>query len=518
MSALLAFLVLVAAPAGFVVLRTLIARAPRVQEHARNSAELWDALAVAVQRGDRAELDRVCRANEQAIVDAFPSWAKRDPALGRPTRREIDQLVQVLGAVAEHMRDRLGRAEPWALLTAPPGGNPIDAWQRDLQRAQALEEADRHDDAVELLEALLERVRALEGTAADELAAVTHGRLGRALFHTGRVERAKAAFERALALSEANGDVDGRRAYHSSLFEVQRYLANAPEAARHAEALAQLLLDQGDVSRGAWYGQQAILVARGEAKNRIVVRVGERVFELENLPALERDVTYDFEYRRNRITLGAAALRVRAGSSLAERRELEEALSEWRAAAAIDPHDPQPHYESGVALLELGSLAGDRGEARYAEALAAFERTEELAPGWFLCRHYAWLARELVADRLGGWAVSAALAVRDDAPGTSEQQATIARDALARAPTFAWMHVALGRSLRRSGDARGAERALRAGLDATTEPCFQGDLLLELATLLKPGSDERDELLLRASRVDGTLMSSAAAHVIRKHA
>lgn len=193
-----------------VLVAVLVLRSRPAEPPIDDEPSLRAALTEVVSRGDRAALDRLCRVHEQAIVDAFPRWAKRDPALGPPDRAEIDALAQLLGTVAQHMQT-LGRDEPWTLLTSPPGGNPIVAWENDLARAGELEARERFDDAAALLESTLARTRPLEGSAADELRPMTTGRLGSVLFHAGRVEEAERCFEEALVELAGLGESSDER-------------------------------------------------------------------------------------------------------------------------------------------------------------------------------------------------------------------------------------------------------------------------------------------------------------------
>lgn len=480
---------------------------PAAAKKIEDPAALKAALEDAVRRDDLDRVVAIARLHEDEIVARFPTWARRDPALGPPARGELDAYVHFLGTLADVFARVLGRQELWDRLS---GGadNPIVRWEKELVQASALVESARYDEAITQLEATLARVKALSGNAVDALLPKTLGQLAVAYFHLGRAQDALPVFERALALCRDVGDREGVRVYHRGLFEALRWLGRGAEAAEHANRLAELL-STNDPEEARFFERQGRIVAAGEPRVRVIARLGRHRYELDDLPEAAGGERISLELHRDRLALGAGGVPLRRGQQLAAKGELESALVALAEAGEIDPHDPQPHYESGVALLELG---------RSAEALAAFEQTEALAPGWFLCRQYRWLAREQLGGRLGAWSFGAVRATLDDATTSPDERVRVAREALERASGFAWMHVSLARARRRAQpkDTATIEREVRAALPSIDEPCFRAELTFELAITLDPDSDERAQLLLDVVRIDGTPMASAAAKLVRQ--
>jgi uncharacterized protein (TIGR03435 family) len=120
-----------------------------------------------------------------------------------------------------------------------------------------------------------------------------------------------------------------------------------------------------------------------------------------------------FQFERNRISLGGVTTLVEEGSRLGSAGENQRALAAFQAAALLDPHDPQPPYLAGLALLELG---------RYADAVASYDTTDRLAPGWFHCRADRWMAAELAAGRVSPETFRAVRALEDGNAPPDEMQ------------------------------------------------------------------------------------------------
>jgi hypothetical protein len=128
--------------------------------------------------------------------------------------------------------------------------------------------------------------------------------------------------------------------------------------------------------------------------------LGPKQYEIDDVsPAMFSDTPVQFVFERDRLTLRLAENLTRRGEAHGSASRYFEALADFRAAAEIDPHAPNPHYQSGFSLMHL---------ERYSEAVDAYESCERLAPGWFNCRGDLYLARHLSAGR---WPAPAFLAV-----------------------------------------------------------------------------------------------------------
>ena len=185
---------------------------------------------------------------------------------------------------------------------------------------------------------------------------------------------------------------------------------------------------------------------------------------------------------------------------------VEEAVAELVSATQADPFAPQPYYQLGVLALYA---------AGYAEAAACFRKANELAPGWFHCRRYHWLAGQLAGGRLGHDTFLTLQALdggREDR--TPAAKVEMAREALGRTPDLAWLYLCLGGYLKELGQERDAERAFRDGLEHAGEPDVRCCLMLEQAILLDPTAPERRRLLDAVRQLNGNLMATATAGVL----
>jgi tetratricopeptide (TPR) repeat protein len=161
----------------------------------------------------------------------------------------------------------------------------------------------------------------------------------------------------------------------------------------------------------------------------------------------------EFVFKRNRVTLAPARRRTTDGEQLGGQGRHAEAYAAFQEAARLDPFDPHPRYLSGLALLHL---------RRYAEAVAEYEVTERLAPGWFNCRADLWLARELARGAIDHELFRIVYQL-EDAPVPPREKVGMAEAALRVAPRLAPLHLFHGRSLDALGATAAAETAYRNG-------------------------------------------------------
>jgi hypothetical protein len=141
-----------------------------------------------------------------------------------------------------------------------------------------------------------------------------------------------------------------------------------------------------------------------------------------------------------------------------------------------------------------------------------------LAPGWFCCRRYLWLARQLAGGRFDHetfLTLQALDAGREDR--TPDAKVSLARDALAKTPDIAWLYLCLGGYLKMLQQFQEAETAFRHSLDHAEEPDVKSCLLLELAGVLESNSLERKRLLEEVRNLNGNLMAAASAGLVLQY-
>ncbi len=463
-----------------------------------DAGQLRQALFEAAQAGDARRLERLCRANRAAVAEHFPGWQKVPPVM-RDDPQALQAYMQGLVAVAQTFADRLGSPELLQRLIGSPQDNPLVRWQEGLGRAQALMAELRYGDARQLLSDLLIDARGLRGSGVDAYRPVTLGQLGECYFQAREAEKAVGPWEQALDLCARQGDAAGVTAYLGNLYEAHRYLGQAEPAAAYAGRLADAFERQGQADEARRYRRQAEVVRAGEPLNRVVAVVEGRRYELDEVRPVENQHV-QFVFERNRITLRPATAATERGEQLGSAGRYDEALEAFRAAAAADPFDPHARYQEGLSLLHL---------QRYADAVEAYEATEELAPGWFHCRADLWLARQLALGDIGH-ETFLALHLLEDGGLPPAEQADLAAQALGRTPDLAPLHLLHGQGLSRLGRTDEAQAAYRRGLASGPEPDTKARLLVELGILVADPA-ERTQLLREAQAAGGNLVAAASA-------
>lgn len=394
-----------------------------------------------------------------------------------------------------------------ALKGGGPEKNPLTRWEAAMTRAQALMKEGDYDEPHTLLENELIDSRKLIGTGPERYRAITLGMISQCRFHRGDVESALGPAQTAVEICEKAGDLQGVHAYLETAMQIRRYLGQASEAATLLERLAEVTDRMGRRAESHVLKRRAAVVRAGEPLCRVLLVIDGHRYEVDDAPRA-RNGRVDFEFERNRLPLGRCNVLVRKGGELGAAGRREEALSMFRQAAPLDPHNPDPHYQAGVAFMELG---------RVSEAVDEFRATEELAPGWFQCRSDLWLAEQILLGRFRP-EVFIALRALQDGPGTPEQKLALAEPAVSRCDDFAPFQLQVGLLLAESGRPDDAVAALRRGLEAAEEPDVRTRLLVGLAQVLPPGR-ERTSLLSDAVALKGNLVAAAtAAFVLRSGA
>src|SRR5688572_24190604 len=124
---------------------------------------LREALLEAAAQADPRPLERLCRANQAAIVEHFASWQQVPQAI-RARPDALERYAQGLIGVAQLFAEVLGEPALLQRLSGPRDSNPIAQWEEALTQARALMDQARFEQALPLLAAVVPRMQTLEGS------------------------------------------------------------------------------------------------------------------------------------------------------------------------------------------------------------------------------------------------------------------------------------------------------------------------------------------------------------------
>ena len=462
---------------------------------------LRDALVGAEQAGDQARVRELVAKEHAAIREHFPSWQKIPEPI-RADAQRTEQYVAGLIAVAEHFKKELGDPSLLERLMGPSAANPLARWDKALHAAQESIAAARYPEAETVLQEWVATAREIKGPGVDRYLPMTLGLIGECRFHQGCAVEAVSLYSQALEICERTEDRRGQIAYLRSLHEAQRWLGEASEAAALADRLAERCEQSGDQESADWARRRARWVREGEPLNRVVVEVGGKRIELQNLSAPLPEGRLRFHFERNRIELGAVTALIDEGSRLGNGGDDAGALRAFRAAAALDPSDPRPLYLAGLALMVL---------RRYPDAVESYAATERLAPGWYHCRADRAFALEMASGRISHTIFEAVRTIEDGGKPPT-QRAALADLALAVAPDLPILYLLKTNALIEMKSPAGADAAARAGLARDPDPDVRTRLLVALARVTKLPENRR--LLEEAVALDGNRIAGAMARVL----
>ena len=154
-----------------------------------------------------------------------------------------------------------------------------------------------------------------------------------------------------------------------------------------------------------------------------------------------------------------------AGMRAGKLANYDQAESNFRAAIAMAPDEPYPHYELGYTKLL---------QREYEEALAEFRTTDELARGFFQVQAEIYMCEQLLAGEIDEHVLSLLQRLQQMSEGGSgggKQAEEVARDIIRFSPNCALGHLYLGKALARRDPIQAEaslERCLELNPDETT--------------------------------------------------
>ncbi|QDU36301.1 Tetratricopeptide repeat protein [Maioricimonas rarisocia] len=462
--------------------------------------ELRRQLIAAAASGSPRRLRSWCRRHRDQVAAHVEFLCKIPEGLDS-NPAALDRHAQCLGAAAQCLASECNAPELWQQLTGPDTENPLlqwDAWLRQvperivqLEYEPLIEEASQH----------IERAGQMRGEAARRYEAILQGHLGELLFQSGCVADARKPFESALAICRETGDIEGVRTYLNNLLEVHRYLGDTAAAVSTAEERLTVARETREPAENS--ARQVERLREGEPLCRIVCVHDGQEYELDEVGSVGQG-RYVFEFRRNRLALQKATTLVDRANALASDGQLADALELYQQASEVDPYDPDPAYQSGNCLLELGA---------YGKAAESFNEVERLAPGWFHSRFDRWLAGQLDRGEVTAEEFQLLRAIQDGGL-PADKAFPLARKAVEQFPGFAPFRLLLGNLEQNAGDGEAAIASYRAGLERCEEPDLESRLCCSLASALPADSPERRELVDRALQLEGNLVARAMARLM----
>lgn len=463
-------------------------------------SELRDRL-VAAASGNKSKLRTLCEQSKDQVAANLDLMGKVPEEI-RTDASAVEQYVRAITAVATCLAQECGAPELLNRLTGSGGGNPLQSWEEWFRRIPDRKNQLEYDQLIQEAKELLQQVQAFLGEGARQTEIALYGQLGDLLFHSGKVDQAEPVFRTALDLCREGNDLEGQRTYLANLFEVQRYLGDLKEAVDTGEQLLHLTSDED--------GQRERLkkhldrVRKVEPLCRVNCIHNGQEWEIDEIQSVE-DGHYEFQFRRNRLSLKMCSDLVQLGNELGSQGKLNEALERFAQASQVDPLDPDPVYQTAVCLMELG---------QYKEARAAFDEVERLAPGWFRCRSDQWLSTAVSEGTVSDKEFRI-LRLMEDGGVSSEEIIRVLPQMILNYPNFAPLYLILGDSYCEQNEVSKAILCYRKGLELVAEPDLESRLLCAAAALLPLDSPERASFFDRIMGLKGSLVAQATARLMR---
>lgn len=444
-----------------------------------STEELKEQLFESIDRNHLVEFETLCQENEAEILESFAEW-KKTPEEIRTDKDAVRQYAYRLMVIASHFQKQRNRGELLTMLTGIDDSQYSRQWQEQLGHCQMLMQRQlQFSEALPLLEKCLDLSSGVSGAGVDKFLPLTLGFIGECHFQLGEMEKAAEFVERALQCTNMQGDWEASSAYMSNLFEIYRYLGNQEKAIECAQTMAEKAFDRGELVTASNWRHHSRALSQGEPLHRIVVKIGDEIFELDEIPKVYGE-RVEFIFVRNRLELVLCSQKCYEGRELTQQGKYDEALEAFEAAAKFDKYSPQPSYMSGNM-----KLAG----RRYEEAISDLEKVEQLCPGFESSRSDLWLAKQLLNKDMEHDACMVVYEVNNEATPI-EQRMQICADSIKKYPNFAEAYWRMGKLLVEKHDATEALEMFKKGAELAQENDVKSRLLRDAGIL---SSDEQEK-------------------------
>lgn len=465
-----------------------------------NIEELKKQLFEAIDRNHMTEFEHLCTDNSEHILKAFPKW-KTPPAEIKNDKDLFKKYAYCLMIIASYFQKQMNKGELMTMLTGIDDSEMSRTWQTDLGQAQQMMQQLQLDEAKPILQRCLERAEGVSGAGVEKFLPLTMGFLGECHFHSNEMDKAAEYMEKAFQLCSMSGDIDAALAYRSNLYEIYRYEGKIDKAIESAEHIAQKQYDRGELVQASNWREQMKSVKAGEPPHRVVVRIAEELFELDDLPKVEGEKV-EFVLTRNRIELMRCTHKCFEAREVAQQGDFEVALAKLNEAMAFDPYSPQPCFLAGAICL-----AG----RRYADAITYFEKVQELCPGYETTASDLWLAQQLNEGKMEHDACMISFEVNN--PETPvEERLKMCQDLIMKYPHFTEAYYKLGRMLAESGNKDGARDIWLKGLKTQSgEDDVYSRIFRDLALIAETPEEKKQYLDEAIAKTGGNPLAQAMA-------
>lgn len=462
-----------------------------IDEELRN--ELFDA----IKRNHLTEFELLCRQNEKRILTSFNHW-KKTPDEYKRDPEQAQLYLNCLIIMANYFARELKRNELHQILSGIDNSEFSKQWQEAMVQTRKLMEELRVAEAIPILLEYADKAKGLSGPTVSSLLPLTLGHLGECYFQNGQAREAVEPTSRAMKMAGEQGDPDATIAYLRNLYEIHRYLGEGEIAAGYARQIADKLYDVGNLFLASNWRHQARAVEKGEQLLRVVIKVGDELFELDEIPVTKTEKV-EFVFMRNRYELRTASRLCEQGKAKAEEGKADEAIPFFEQAAQLDKYNPTPHYFIAAVRMH---------QQKVEQAITAYETTESLAPGFESCRSELWLARQIVSGKLDLDSYGAILrTVNDGAP--AEERMALINQLEQKYPEFTEVFYQKGKLLAVSGNRTEALKVWSEALNSADDADVKTRLLADMA-LLTEDKEEKLKIVAQGKDIEnGNLVATA---------